>query len=373
MAQQPSAVAPSAANGAQVPLEDFNIPQFPREAGGLMALTFTSQIKLDDYSAVLKLPFKVTHLPPSIQSLTLELFAAGYPAGFLKALIAELPELRSLVAYAQTFTGSSNETIEDAVAFIKGAKKLRALHLLDAFVAPAFLKGIAPSIKQLEKPLMFLEVNYTNQALDQDFMSRIPAAELPLLIHPGVISCSFNIAAPENLTDQDQDGIRVLDSKYSEALVNALLDDESAPQVMKHLNVTLYLMTTSQLRQVVAKHKGLMVLNVSIIPGDGGKWKTDVLNALAAGENLEQVEIVLCPAVGTTEPEITIEPQTLPVVSEMCKKLESFKVNQLRCQKSKTSVECYKAGGQWKIDVKEVQASELPKLSETVNSKAVSR
>jgi hypothetical protein len=39
-------VDPSQAQGAQIPLQNFELPKFPREAGGLMALTLTSDIKL---------------------------------------------------------------------------------------------------------------------------------------------------------------------------------------------------------------------------------------------------------------------------------------------------------------------------------------
>jgi hypothetical protein len=371
-------VEPQVANGAQIPLDDFNIPQFPREAGGLMALTLTSAISVDKYSEVLEQPFTVTHLPPSIQSLTLELFAFGYPPGFLKALIAELPELRSLVVYSQLFTGTSSETLEDAINFVQGAKKLRALHLLDAFVAPSFLKGIAPSLKKLEKPLMFIEINYTYRAENKGFMDRVPAAELPLLIHPGLISCSFNISSPEISNDvsqtsqTDQDGIRMLDNKHSEVLVQTLLHEDTAPQVIKHLNITLYPISPSQLRQVVTEHKGLMVLNVSVQLGNDSKWKTHVFSALAAAENLEQVEIVLCPVAGAPDPEIMIEEQRLVVLGGICKKLASFKVNQLRRQISKTSVDCSMAGGKWKIDLKEVK--EVTRLTgvQAGNPKAVS-
>jgi hypothetical protein len=370
-------VEPGTANGAQIPLEDFNIPQFPREAGGLMALTLTSAVKLDQYSEILKQPFSVSHLPPSIQSLTLELFALGYPAGFLKALVAELPELRSLVIYSQLFTGTSDEASKDAVAFFKGAKKLRALHLLDAFLAPAFVRDVAPVLKKLEKPLMFLEVNYTNRAEDEDFIRRIPAAELPLLIHPGLISCSFNIAAPDITDDQRQgdhvaqDGIQTLNGKHGEILVEALLDEETAPRVMKLLSIPLYLISTDQLRQLVAKHKGLMVLNVSINVGNDGKWKTDLFNALAAGKNLEQVEIVLCSAAGAGAPDMTIEEQRLVTLSRICKKLASFKVNQLRCTKSKTSVECSMNSGKWNISFNEAKGTEKSKDAKVAKPKAV--
>ncbi|KAG9705984.1 hypothetical protein KCU73_g17830, partial [Aureobasidium melanogenum] len=44
-------VDPAQAQGAQIPLQTFSLPQFPPQAGGLRALTLTSDIKLDDYQS----------------------------------------------------------------------------------------------------------------------------------------------------------------------------------------------------------------------------------------------------------------------------------------------------------------------------------
>jgi hypothetical protein len=296
----------------------------------------------------------------------LELFTSGYPAGFLKALIAELPELRSLVAYSQVFTGISKETSDDAVAFIKGAKKLRALHLLDAIISPDFVRGIAPIVKELEKPLMFIEINYTNHSNDPASLKRIPAAELPLLVHQGLISCSFNMSPPEvrqgktEMNISPVDGIQVLNSEFSQTLVERLLQVDSAPKVMKHLNITLYPVSVEQLKKIITKHKGLMVMNVSVEVKDGNVQKQHLFEALVAGTNLEQIEIVLCPPSASEELDLTVEVQGLEALSKACKKLSSFKVNQMRCQKTQPSAECTLIGGKWHIKMSKVQTENLP-------------
>jgi hypothetical protein len=103
----------------------------------------------------------VPALPPSIQSLTLELFSLGYPAGFLGALIDNLPNLKSLVVYSQLFAGISAESQQDAVHFFDKAKELRALHLLDVFARPHFIDQIAPLLRARDRGLVFLEVSYS--------------------------------------------------------------------------------------------------------------------------------------------------------------------------------------------------------------------
>jgi hypothetical protein len=134
IAAEPSAgekVSPQDAQGAQIPLPNFTIPTFPPEANGLRALTLTSDIKVDEYQDELSKPFSIPPLPSSIESLTLELFSLGYPAGFLSALAERLPNLKSLVIYSQLFAGISQESQNDAIAFFKALPGLRALHLLD--------------------------------------------------------------------------------------------------------------------------------------------------------------------------------------------------------------------------------------------------
>ncbi|KIW03322.1 uncharacterized protein PV09_05533 [Verruconis gallopava] len=356
-AMRNESTAPGMANGAQIPLNDFNLPQLPTEAGGLIALTLTSVISVEQYGNVLQQPWKVTHLPPSIQSLTLESFTRGYPTGFLRALIAELPELRSLIVYGQSFTGASEETEEDAVTFIKGARKLRALHLLDTFITASFVKTIAPVVKSLEKPLMFLEINYTYGRGNNKLTESVPAGELSSLIHHGLISCTFNIAPPENANngvdiEPLDDGVQTIDSSFSEFLITSLVGEDSAPRFLKNLNITLYTICIEQFRSLIVKHEGLMALSASISVSNVGTWKGKVFDAIAEGRNLEQVEIVLCPTHQVGELDVSLDEQRLAELSKACKKLKTFKINQRRCIKTKSSLECSVIAGSWKIDLK---------------------
>ncbi|TKA70013.1 hypothetical protein B0A55_07033, partial [Friedmanniomyces simplex] len=187
------------AQGAQVPLQSFNIPEFPAQARGLKALTLTSDIKVDEYQTYLSQPYSVpTSLPIGVESLTLELFSLGYPPGFLTALASRLPNLKSVVIYSQLFAGITKESQDDAVEFFKRLPFLRALHLLDVFAKPGFFIEAGKWLKyntfdtpgEARRGLMFLEVNYSFRHEDEDFMAKIQATELPSLIGPGLISSS---------------------------------------------------------------------------------------------------------------------------------------------------------------------------------------
>ena len=183
-------VNPAEAQGAQIPLQAFTIPDFPKEAAGLKALTLTSDIKVDEYQNILSQPFNIPPLPIGIESLTLELFSLGYPPGFLSQLAQRLPNLKSLVVYSQLFAGITQESQADAVEFFKRLQGLRALHLLDVFAKQKFFRDAGQWLRyntsdtpgEARRGLMFLEVNYTFRHEDEDFLNKIQATELPDLI-----------------------------------------------------------------------------------------------------------------------------------------------------------------------------------------------
>jgi hypothetical protein len=356
--------------GAQIPLQTFELPQFPAQAQGLLSLTLTSDIKLDEYTALLSQPYRVPGLPSSIQSLTLELFSLGYPPGFLTELIEELPDLKSLVIYSQLFAGISPDSQADAVCFFARATSLRALHLLDVFAQPHFFDRVAPGLSARERGLMFLEVNYTVRHEDRDFLSRIPGLELPLLVSPSLITCSLNVSIPDATNDPDDpsnlmadgaqlgrknDGVRAFGEASGAALVQALTDEESAPRTLKALNTTLYTLSVSQLHTVLAKHKSLVVLNVTLGLEATGAFKAALVKAIAQCPRLEQVEIVGNPTAdfpaspegnGKVLADVCPSHDEMVALSKQCEKLTSFKANVLRAA-SWASVEWARTDGKW--------------------------
>jgi len=303
-------VDPSVASAAQVPLQSFAIPEFPPESTNLKALTLTSDIKLDDYSKLLE-DFTIPELPTSIESLTLELFSLGYPPGFLAALSRRLPSLKSLVLYSQLFAGISEESRKDAEQFFENEKGLRELHLLDVFARPGFLSNVGKTLWSRKDGLRFLEVNYSYRHEDQDFLTSVPATELVHLINPSLVTCAFNISPPDVTNDPDdptnlgeegedaqrrKEGVVALDHTHSSGLVDALVEQRTAPTGLLLLNITLYTVMLEHFTRILKKHPGLLVLTATVYLEPTKEHKQGILEALTCCPNLEQVELVGYPS-----------------------------------------------------------------------------
>ena len=326
------AVDPSQAAGAQIPLQSFDIPIFPPQAGRLKALTLTSDIKLDEYQELLSKPYSIPRiLPPAIESLTLELFSLGYPAGFLAELATKLPNVKSLVVYSQLLGGISDESQADAVALFKQLTGLRGLHLLDVFARKGFFEALAPFVTYDDgsdssdgnmgrRGLMFLEMNYTTQHEDEEFLSKVPASELPSLVGPGLVTLAFNVSEanetddpedPSNLgqsrvtdvsdtgTNPDvlkKDGVMTFNKTLAPGLVKALTEEGRRPVNLKVLNTTLYTLTFDHLRTILQKHAGLMVVMVTLEVEDAATCRKQLLDILQSTvQKVEQVEVVISP------------------------------------------------------------------------------
>ncbi|KAF2422636.1 hypothetical protein EJ08DRAFT_701591 [Tothia fuscella] len=365
MATRPGQQQPQ---GAQIPLENFELPQFPAQARGLLALTLTSTIKLEEYPSLLEKPFVVPALPSSIQSLTLELFPLGYPPGFLVRLIDELPDLKSLVVYNQLICGTTPASQVDAVEFFEKALGLRSLHLLDVYAPPPFWDRVAVGFRARERGLMFLEVNYSSRHEDEGMLTRIACDELPLLVTPSLISCSFNVSVPDPTADKTSNlkqgeasiegpskGVIAFDTSKSSVLVQALTDEETYPRALKALNTTLYTLKLPQLRTLLAKHKGLMVLNATLELEPTTAFKAELLGMIMLCSSLEQVEIVGSPTEEFHRAAITNDKllqdaspsqEDIVILAKKCEKLTSFKVNLLRATRW-PSIEWKKHGEQW--------------------------
>lgn len=322
---------------AQIPLDSFELPDFPAQAQHLKALTLTCDAPLDVYTNLLTKDYKVTNLPPSIESLSLELFSLGYPAGFLKDLAQKLPHLSSLTIFGQLLGGVSSESQEDAANFFSiTGNRLRELHLIDVFAQPGLVGSIGKLLQEGRKPdkdLMFLEVSYTVRYAD-DFLARIPGTELPSLVNSGLITLALNMAPSEgpeeevwekdkekkengesngsanghangngngNGNGKQKDGITPLNRSLAGDLVAKLTEERTRPRDLKMLNITLYTISMAQLRMIKLVHTGLLMLSVTVDidtessqEGDEEwvKWKMGILDALGWCGDLEQVEIV---------------------------------------------------------------------------------
>ena len=310
MAAQQQAQLPQ---GAQIPLANFHLPKFPPQAGSLKSLTLASEIKLSDYQPLLKEPYSIPPLPSAIESLTLELFSLGYPAGFLIELARKLPNVKSLVFFSQLLGGLTDEGSDDVLALFKYMRGLRGLHLLDVFAKPGLIERIAQFViydtdeQSGRRGLMFLEVNYTTQHGDDEVLSKVPAKELPKLIGPGLITLTLNASEAEEddaegeaggarKEDSSKDGVMTFNKSLSSNLVTALTDDEKRPQGLRVLNTTLYTLTLDKLKSILTKQTGLMVLMITLEVDDAKSCRNQLLGILSEhGQRLEQVEIVASP------------------------------------------------------------------------------
>lgn len=139
--------------------------------------------------------------------------------------------------------------------------------------------------------------------------SKIQATELPLLIGPGLISCSFNLAEPENVSKDedeqdptviagasDKEGIMAFNKTLTNELMHALTEDENRPKGLRALNTTLYTLSSEQIRKVMATHTGLMVVSMTAEIEPGEETKKALLGAMEQCKDLEQVEIVANPS-----------------------------------------------------------------------------
>nr|OQO18039.1 hypothetical protein B0A51_14680 [Rachicladosporium sp. CCFEE 5018] len=333
---------PSQAQGAQITLDSFTIPPFPPSAKNLKALTLTSVIPSATYVSLLTQPYEVpASLPYALESLTLELFAQGYPAGFLTALANRLPNLKSVVVYQQKFSGRTEEQRKDAVEFFRRLPNLRSLSFLDGFVQRGFFGEVAQWVRwntsdvpgEARRGLMFLEVNYTGT--DRGLLEKIQGEKLVKLIGPGLISLSFNMA----IATEDDHGIRIeaFGTEVGEGLVRVLTEEESYPRGLRALNSTLFRLTLTQLRKVLEKHKNVMVVNVTVEVDDLKTFGKEVLKILGGCASLEQAEIVIAPAAAFMEiPPKDIFDELRPSVADLnalsskCSKLSSLKANVMR-------------------------------------------
>jgi len=381
-----STTDPSQAQAAQIPLQSFTLPTFPPEAGLLKALTLTSDIKLDEYQSLLSQDFSpIPPLPPGIESLTLELFSLGYPDTWLTQLGTRLPNIKSLVVFSQLLGGISASSQQDAINYFEGLRGLRALHLLDVFAQKGFFEGIAPWVTYSEgdeetarRGLMFLEVNYTVQHTDSEFLAKVQATELPRLIGPGLISCALNVSEadetddpedPTNVVDKvteiqdgkeeekpEKDGIMAFNKTLAPTLVEALTSEEKRPRGLRVLNSTLYTLTLKDLEKVLKLQTGLMVLIITLEVDDAEVTRKKILELLPLCKDLEQVEIVVNPSLqffmAINNPRSTALEKAFPSSQDMenleqkCEKISSFAANVLR-SKNLGTVNWEKKEGKW--------------------------
>ncbi|KAE9371214.1 hypothetical protein N431DRAFT_491614 [Stipitochalara longipes BDJ] len=344
--QQP--VAPSQARAAQIPLQNFNLPTFPKEAftSGLEALILTSDIKLDEYTSLLAQPFSVPDLPSSITSLTLELFSLGYPSGFLSELGNQIKGLKALTLYSQLFAGTTPSTHSDATSFLASQPALKELHLLDVFAPHPIFSDL---LSALTEELKFLEISYTFRHSDPEFLKSIPGKEILSGVKKGLVGLTACVAKPE-VTEDEEDregtevGMRPISGLGGEVV--GRLKEVGGSVVV--LDLTMFEVGVKEIEGILGSCKGVRVLSLSVGLKDGWGEVLNVVGKEERGSGVEELEIVGVPSIELVERlkgsgGLVVEEGELEALGTRCKGLKSLKVSVLR-----TGAEWWlKEGGEW--------------------------
>ncbi|KAH8819170.1 hypothetical protein F5884DRAFT_660471 [Xylogone sp. PMI_703] len=286
-----AAVDPSQAQVAQIPLQSFSLPTFPEEAfkSGLGSLILTS----------------------------------------------DLPGLKVLTIYSQLIGGTTKESSDDAVTFIKSLTELQEVHLLDVFAPPSLFAELG---KSTSSNLKLLEINYTYRHSDPKFLETIPSKEMVSFIGQGkeLVGLTLSISAPD-ITDDEDDiegtelGIRPVNKKQSEGVVQALT--ENGKDIVL-LDLTMFELSLEEVAKVLDTCRSLKVIHITVTLEDGWKEVLDVLGKKEGG--LEYVEVVGVPGESMVEQlkknngDIDLDEELLKELSKHCKELKALSLSILK-------------------------------------------
>ncbi|PMD62908.1 uncharacterized protein K444DRAFT_610936 [Hyaloscypha bicolor E] len=333
--QQP--VEPSQARAAQIPLQNFNLPTFPPEAfsAGLESLILTSDIKLDEYTTLLTQPFSIPDLPSTITSLTLELFSLGYPPSFLSELGKRLPGLKALTLYSQLFAGTTRDSHEDAVTFIRQQKSLREVHFLDVFAPHDVFSSLLSALGQEVK---FVEISYTFRHSDAGFLRSVPGKDILAGLKGGLVGFTACVTSPEVTEDEEdregtEQGMRPISGEGEGEVLVRRLKEVGEGLVM--VDVTMFEVSVPEVQSILESCKSVRVLSLSVGLENGWGEVLNVIGKEGKGVGIEELEIVGVPRIELVERlkgsgGLVIEEGELGALGERCKGLKSLKVSVLR-------------------------------------------
>lgn len=285
-------------------------------------------------------------LPASITSLTLELFSLGYPPGFLNSLGKVLPNLKALTLYSQLFAGTTPQSQEDAVSFIKEASQLQEVHILDVFAPPGVLTSISDAFSPA---LRFLEVSYTYRHSDPNFLASLNAKEVAGLVRGDLVALTMAVGAPDVTADEEdregtEVGVKPVGGKDARDVVGKLVS-EGKGLVM--LDATMFELGVKDVEKLLEACGKLKVLNLTVVLEGGWNELLGVLGGKLAG--VEALEVVGVPGEELVEKlkggeELQLSKQKLEKLSATSAALKSVKTSILR-----TNVEQWvHNGGSWK-------------------------
>ncbi|KIW88782.1 uncharacterized protein Z519_10829 [Cladophialophora bantiana CBS 173.52] len=377
---------------AQIPLKEFQLPDFPPHASRLRELTFTADIKLDEYQnmvqthsdAIVTQP-PLPDLPQSITHLTFELFGLGFPGTppFLTRIARSLPNIRSVTFFSCLIDGLDEASRKDAEKFFECLPNLQELHIIDSFARPGFFKTVGGFLEARAKQnagegLKLVDVSYTFRGHeDSDFLARVQGEELPNLIVKGLVGASFDFV-PERQDDlveppKGEDGKTKEKEKINEGILPFASDGRAPTAVRKRfesmsyggqlkslkiLNLGMWSLRPTEVGEVVyacagGEQAGLVDITVSILLEDD--WPNKLAEGLqhqGAASVLEGIEVIGVPDKAKEEGEDWKSGLTVAKLADVekiaagCPKLGKFGMSILKV-KAAPNVVFLKEGGSW--------------------------
>lgn len=387
---------------AQIPLEDFQMPNFPAEANRLRELTLTADIKMDEYQSLVGPQLEdavrgqqpLPNLPKSITHLTLELFGLGFPGNppFLTRLARSLPNLRSVTFFSCLIDGINEDSRKDAEKFFEVATHLQELHIIDSFARPGFFKKIGDMFSARSKPgdststsssgLKVVDASYTFRGHeDSDFLARIQGEELSGLIVAGIVGASFSFvpvtedelaestkdAAGNDVKEKPAEGVLPFasDGRAPTAAKKRFesLSADGALSSLRVLNLSMWTLTAAEVGHLLYASAGgagpgrLVDLTASVLLEDG--WFDALLDGLAykdVGAALEGLEIVGVPVQGKHDGEDwqhgaikLVELDDLKRLEAAAPKLAKLEMNVLKVKSGPKVAFARDAAGKWAV------------------------
>ncbi|KEF58547.1 uncharacterized protein A1O9_06473 [Exophiala aquamarina CBS 119918] len=383
---------------AQIPLEGFQLPDFPAEANKLRELTLTADIKMDEYQTLVGPQLAdaihgqqpLPNLPKSITHLTLELFGLGFPGNppFLTRLARSLPNLRSVTFFSCLIDGISEDSRKDAEKFFEVATNLQELHIIDSFARPGFFKTVGNFFEERTKNkatsdktvgLKVVDASYTFRGHeDSDFLARIQGEELSGLIVKGIVGASFSFVpvTEDELAEatKDADGKETTE-KPAEGVLPFASDGRAPTAVKKRfenlsaddslsslrvLNLSMWTLRATDVGNLLYTSAGggpggLVDLTASILLEEG--WFDKLVAGFehkGVGAALEGLEIVGVPVKGKEEGEdwqhgaiSLVSQDDLKKLETAAPKLAKFEMNVLKVKSGPNVAFLKDEGGKW--------------------------
>jgi hypothetical protein len=244
--------------------------------------------------------------------------------------------LKALTLYSQLFAGTTTDSHEDAVTFIKEQNSLREVHFLDVFAPHDVFSSLLSALGQ---EIKFLEISYTFRHSDAaQFLRSVPGMEILRALKPGLRGFTACVTSPEVTQDEEdregtEQGMRPISGEGEGEVLVGRLKEVGEGLVM--VDVTMFEVSVPEVQSILESCKGVRILSLSVGLENGWGEVLNVIGKEGKGVGIEELEIVGVPRIELVERlkgsgGLVIEEGELDALGERCKGLKSLKVSVLR-------------------------------------------